>query len=62
MFMSFYRGAFLYLILILTVRLMGKRQVGQMEPSEFAVTMLLADLASIPMDDPSVRFDCPINM
>ena len=54
MFGSFIRGAFLYLVLILTVRLMGKRQVGQMEPSEFVVTMLLADLASIPMDDPSV--------
>ena len=51
---TFFRAVFLYLVLILTVRLMGKRQVGQMEPSEFVVTMLLADLASIPMDDPSV--------
>ncbi|MBE6925118.1 MAG: DUF421 domain-containing protein [Ruminococcaceae bacterium] len=51
---SFFRGGFLYLVLILTVRLMGKRQVGQMEPSEFVVTMLMADLVSIPMDDPSV--------
>lgn len=50
----FFRAIFLYLVLIITVRLMGKRQVGQMEPSEFVVTMLLADLASIPMDDPSV--------
>ena len=51
---TFFRAVFLYLVLIITVRLMGKRQVGQMEPSEFVVTMLLADLASIPMDDPSV--------
>ena len=51
---TFLRAVFLYLVLIATVRLMGKRQVGQMEPSEFVVTMLLADLASIPMDDPSV--------
>ncbi len=51
---TFFRAAFLYLVLIVTVRLMGKRQVGQMEPSEFVVTMLLADLCSIPMDDPSV--------
>jgi uncharacterized membrane protein YcaP (DUF421 family) len=50
---TFFRGVFFYLVLILTVRLMGKRQVGQMEPSEIVVTMLLADLASIPMDDPS---------
>ena len=51
---TFLRAVFLSLVLIATVRLMGKRQVGQMEPSEFVVTMLLADLASIPMDDPSV--------
>ena len=54
MAISFARAAFLYLFLIITVRLMGKRQVGQMEPSEFVVTMLMADLASIPMDDPSI--------
>jgi hypothetical protein len=30
---------------------MGKRQIGQMEPSEFVVTMLIANLASIPMQD-----------
>jgi uncharacterized membrane protein YcaP (DUF421 family) len=41
----------LYLALIVSVRLMGKRQVGQMEPSEFVVTMLVANLASIPMQD-----------
>jgi len=51
---SFGRAAFLYLFLIITMRLMGKRQVGQMEPSEVVVAMLMADLASIPMDDPSI--------
>ena len=51
MLLSFLRTAILYLILILTIRLMGKRQVGQMEPSEFVVTMLVANLASIPMQD-----------
>ena len=38
-----------YLALIASVRLMGKRQVGQMEPSEFVVTMLMADIATIPV-------------
>ena len=33
---------------------MGKRQIGQMEPSEFVVTMLVANLASIPMQDNGV--------
>ncbi len=48
---SYVRTVILYLVLILTIRLMGKRQIGQMEPSEFVVTMLVANLASIPMQD-----------
>ena len=51
MILSYIRTAVLYLILIAVIRLMGKRQVGQMEPSEFVVTMLVANLASIPMQD-----------
>ncbi len=39
------------MVLILVIRLMGKRQIGQMEPAEFVVTMLVANLASIPMQD-----------
>jgi uncharacterized membrane protein YcaP (DUF421 family) len=49
--LSFVRTLLLYLILIAVVRLMGKRQLGQMEPVEFVVAMLVADLASIPMQD-----------
>ncbi len=36
----------LCLVLILVVRLMGKRQIGEMEPAEFVVTMLIANLAA----------------
>ena len=53
MLISFVRTVFLYLVLILSIRLMGKRQVGQMEASEFVVTMLVANLASIPMQSSS---------
>ena len=42
MLISFLRTLLLYLVLVLTVRLMGKRQIGEMEPSEFVVTMLIA--------------------
>ena len=49
--LSYIRTILLYLVLIAVVRLMGKRQIGQMEPSEFVVTMLVANLASIPMQD-----------
>ena len=51
MILSYTRTIILYLILILAIRLMGKRQIGQMEPAEFVVTMLVANLASIPMQD-----------
>ncbi len=51
MLLSYIRTIILYLVLILVIRLMGKRQVGQMEPSEFVVTMLVANLAAIPMQD-----------
>lgn len=51
MLLSYIRTIILYLVLIAVIRLMGKRQVGQMEPSEFVVTMLVANLASIPMQD-----------
>ena len=51
MLLSYLRTALLYLILIGVIRLMGKRQIGQMEASEFVVTMLVANLAAIPMQD-----------
>lgn len=54
MIVSYLRTAILYLVLVAGVRLMGKRQVGQMEPSEFVVTMLVANLASIPMENDGV--------
>ena len=54
MILSYIRTVVLYLVLIGVIRLMGKRQVGQMEPSEFVVTMLVANLASIPMQDEGV--------
>ena len=51
MILSYVRTIILYLILLLVIRLMGKRQLGQLEPSEFVVTMLVANLAAIPMQD-----------
>ena len=51
MILSYIRTIILYLVLILVIRLMGKRQIGQMEPAEFVVTMLVANLAAIPMQD-----------
>lgn len=44
-----FRSVLLFLVLIAVMRLLGKRQLGQMEPSEVVVTMLIADLASTVM-------------
>ena len=54
MILSYLRTLFLYLVLIFAVRLMGKRQNGEMEPAEFVVTMLVANLAAIPMQDGAI--------
>jgi len=52
--LSYLRTIVLHLVLLAVIRLMGKRQIGQMEASEFVVTMLVANLASVPMQDGSI--------
>ena len=54
MLISYLRTILLYLVLLACVRFMGKRQIGQMEASEFVVAMLVADLAAIPMQDVAI--------
>jgi uncharacterized membrane protein YcaP (DUF421 family) len=51
MFISFIRTIILYLIIVVTLRVLGKRQVGQLEPSELVVAILISDLAAVPMQD-----------
>ena len=50
----FSRTIIFYISLILFLRIMGKRQIGELQPTEFAVTLLIADLASIPMQSHSI--------
>ena len=52
MIASFLRTVFLYLLLVLVVRFLGKRQLGEMEPTEFVVTMMAANLSTAPIEDP----------
>ena len=54
MFLMFFRATVLYLVLVVGIRLLGKRQIGQMEAPEFVVTMLVANLASIPIEERSI--------
>ena len=51
MITAFIRTIILYLVLMAGIRLMGKRQIGELEPSELVLTLIIADLASVPMQD-----------
>ena len=48
---AFFRTVILYLALIVVLRLTGKRQIGELEPNELVLTMLMSDLAAVPMQD-----------
>ena len=50
----FFRSAFIYVIVLFLYRLMGKRQIGEMQPFELVLTQIIADLATIPMSEISV--------
>ncbi len=50
----FLRTMIIYLTLAVIMRLMGKRQIGEMQPFEFIVTLIIADLTCIPMADVSI--------
>lgn len=51
MFVVSIRTAILYLLVVVTMRLMGKRQIGELQPYEFVITIMISDLASLPMQD-----------
>lgn len=54
MIVIFLRTLIIFLTLIIVMRFMGKRQIGEMQPFEFVVTLIIADLACIPMADVSI--------
>ena len=51
MMTAFTRTLILYFLIMLGLRLMGKRQIAELEPSELVLTMMISDLASVPMQD-----------
>lgn len=48
------RTIILYILVLLTMRLMGKREIGQLQPFELAIAIMIADLASVPMSDTGI--------
>lgn len=54
MLIVFVRSLLLYTVLAITIRIMGKRQIGQLQPFEFVIAVLIAELAGIPMSDTDI--------
>ena len=46
------RAFILYVIVIFSVRFMGKRQIGQMQPTELVITILISNIATMTLEDP----------
>ena len=51
MLITFLRAIVLYSVVLVVLRLMGKREIGQLQPFELAISIMIADLASIPMTE-----------
>ena len=54
MLVNFVRAIIIYIIVLVVMRLMGKREIGQLQPFELVISIMIADLASIPMTDTGV--------
>lgn len=51
MLIVFFRAVILYIIIIFSMRLMGKRQLGELQPSELVITILMSNIATLPIED-----------
>ncbi len=54
MLITFVRSIILYIIILIVMRLMGKREIGQLQPFELVIAIMIADLASIPMTEAGI--------
>lgn len=54
MLITFLRAILIYIFVLIIMRLMGKREIGQLQPFELAISIMIADLASIPMTDTGI--------
>ena len=54
MLISFIRTLILYSLVVTALRIMGKRQIGEMQPSELVVAIMISDLATVPMSEPGI--------
>lgn len=54
MLLTFVRTIILYIIVLIVMRFMGKREIGQLQPFELAISIMIADLATLPMAEPGI--------
>lgn len=54
MLIIFFRAIILYIVVLIVMRLMGKREIGQMQPFELAISIMIADLAATPMAETGI--------
>lgn len=54
MLITFIRTIIIYIFVIAVIRIMGKRQIGELEPSELVVTIIISEVAAMPIQDSSV--------
>lgn len=54
MLITFFRAIVLYILVLIVMRFMGKREIGQLQPFELAISIMIADLATIPMAETGV--------
>lgn len=54
MLIVFFRTLILFSLVLVVMRLMGKRQIGELQPFEFVVTLMIADLVAVPMQDKEI--------
>ena len=54
MLVTFFRAIILYIVVLIVMRLMGKREIGQLQPFELAISIMIADLAATPMAEAGV--------
>lgn len=56
MLVVFIKSVITFFLVLIVVRLMGKRQLGEMQPFELVITFIIAEVACIPMNDPYIPF------
>lgn len=54
MLIVFFRAVILYIVIIFSMRLMGKRQLGELQPSELVITILMSNIATLPIEDMNI--------